>query len=117
MSGPEAARMVKGATAFGVHLAVEDDDLVYDARYEVAPSILEKISAHEEEIVSTLKPRRAATDVIWPAVRDLEFEQYIAFKNARAEEIEILQAALSAMEGASTVILPVMKKNGWCWGA
>jgi hypothetical protein len=107
--------MIKGAAAFGVHLAVEGDDLVYDAKYEVAPGILEKIAAHEEEIVSTLKPRRAAIAALRTEIQDLDSEQYAALRNVKAEEIEILQAALSAMEAAAAIIVPVMKTNRMDW--
>jgi hypothetical protein len=50
-----ASTRIKGAQAFGINLSIDDDDLVYDARYEVAPSVLDKIAAHEAELVAELK--------------------------------------------------------------
>lgn len=113
----DATRLrIKGAAALGVKPDITDDDLVYDAKREVAPRLLEKIAAHEEEIVATLKTRRAAIVEILEQVRDLDPEQLAAFRNAKVEEIEILQAALAGLDGASAPIVPAMKANGLTWG-
>jgi hypothetical protein len=51
-----------------------------------------EIAAHEEAIVATLKPIRASIAAVWTEIRDLDQEQYTAFKNAKIEEIEILRS-------------------------
>jgi hypothetical protein len=76
-----------------------------------------RIEAHQAEIIATLKPSREAIAEICPQIQELDYEQYIAFRNSKAEEIEIKQAALSAMEAAAAAVLPVMKANGCAWGS
>jgi hypothetical protein len=109
--------MTRCARAFGVALGVdEDDDLPFTAAYSPSAYVLEKIAAHETEIVKVLKPRRGCIAAVWPLLQDLDEEQFIAFRNAKGEEIEILQAVLDAMDAAARIVIPEVRSNGGTWG-
>jgi hypothetical protein len=113
-----AARLVMtGARAFGVKLDLDDKDLTYHADYEPSPDIVEKIAAHEDEIVAVLRTRRDAVNSIWSELQNLDADMFIAFVNAKTEEIEILQYVLDQIESAGDVIIQDIRRNGGTWGA
>jgi hypothetical protein len=45
-------------------------------------------------------------------LQDLDEEQFIAFRNAKGEEIEILQAVLDAMDAAARIVIPEVRSGG-----
>ena len=113
-----ATRVVKGAAAFGVTLALgEDDALVYDARQEPSDAILERIRQHEPAIVALLKARQAATAIKWDQLNDLDAGGYDALIQAINDALDNLQTSLNKLEGAARAILPTMKARSCAWGA
>jgi hypothetical protein len=112
-----AKRVMIGARAFGVKLSLDDEDLTYAADYEPSRDIVEKIASHEDEIVAVLRTRRDAVDAVWPELQDLDADTFVAFVNAKTEEIEILQYVLDQIESAAAVIIPEIGRNGGTWGA
>jgi hypothetical protein len=109
--------VMTGARAFGVNLNVDDKDLIYCANYEPSPAILEKIASHENEIVAVLRTRRDAVNAIWSKLQDLDADTFVAFINAKIEEIEILQYVLDQVESAAAVIIPEIRRNRGTWSA
>jgi hypothetical protein len=112
-----AKHVMTGARAFGVNLNVDDEDLIYYASYEPSPAILEKIASHENEIVAVLRTRRDAVNAIWSKLQDLDADTFVAFINAKIEEIEILQYVLNQVVSAAAVIIPEIRRNGGTWSA
>jgi hypothetical protein len=112
-----AKRVMTGARAFGVQLCLDDKDLTYHADYEPSHDIIEKIASHEDEIVAVLRTRRDAADAVWPELQELDADTFVAFVNAKTEEIEILQYVLDQVESAAVVIIQEIRRNGGTWGA
>jgi hypothetical protein len=109
---------MSGARAFGVKLSLDDEaDLTYHADHEEARDIVEKIAAHQDEIVAVLRTRRDAVDAVWPELQDLDADTFVAFVSAKTEEIEILQYVLDQIESAAAAIIPDLRYNGGTWGA
>jgi hypothetical protein len=113
----QAKLVMTGARMFGVNLNVDDEDLTYHANYEPSPVILEKIASHENEIVAVLRTRRDAVNAIWTELQDVDADTFVAFINAKIEEIEILQYVLDQVESAAPVIIPEIRRNGGTWSA
>jgi hypothetical protein len=113
-----AKLVMSGARAFGVKLNLDDEDLTYSADYdEPSRDIVEKIAAHQDEIVAVLRTRRDAVDAVWPELQDLDADTFVAFVNAKTEEIEILQYVLDQIESAAAAIIPDIRYNGGTWSA
>lgn len=109
---------IQGARAFGIHLDVgPDGDLVYDARYDPSSAMLARISAHEEEILANLRPKKAAAHALLDQIQDLDNEQYLAFMNVKTEEIAAVHAAIDAVEAMASVITRVMRAERKTWAA
>jgi hypothetical protein len=112
-----AKLVMTGARQFGVKLALDDENLTYYADHAAAPNIVEKIASHEDEIVAALRPRRDSTDATWPELQNMDADEFVAFVNAKKEQIEILQYVLDQVESAAAVIIPEIGRNGGTWGA
>jgi hypothetical protein len=113
-----AKHVMTGARAFGVKLSLDAEDLTYHADYDDPPrDIIEKIASHEDEIVAVLRPRRDAVNAVWAELQNLDADTFVAFINAKTEEIEILQYVLDQVESAAAVIIPEIRRNGGTWSA
>jgi hypothetical protein len=113
-----AARVIKGAAAFGVTLGLGDDDeLVFDARKEPSDAILARIRQHEPAIVALLKARQAATAIKWDQLKDLDAGGYDALIHSINDALDDLQTSLNKLESAGRAILPTMKARSLPWGA
>lgn len=114
----KTALQIKGARAFGIHLGVgPDGDLVYDARYDPSSAMLEKIAAHEAEILANLRPRRDAAAALLDQIQDLDSEQYLAFVNVERDQLDVARCAFDAMEAVAAIVAPVMRTERKTWRA
>ncbi len=111
-----AARVVKGASSFGVTLGLGDDgELVWDADHEPSDGTLARIKDHAPAIVALLKARQTAAAIQWPLLADLDASGYEALRYAAVEDLNSLQLAIDRLEKAAAVILPTMRTRSCSW--
>jgi hypothetical protein len=112
----DAARIVKGATMFGVNLRQGDDDaLVYDARFEPSEGMLERIAEHKDAIVALLKARRSVSAIAWDRLGAITVDEYDALVVSVKDDLAALQNSLDRLEHVGAAILPTMQENACSW--